>query len=343
MQILKTYTKQKIAMGNDFENDIQNFLLPYLAGQKIVLVTGKRSFQSRQESTVLKSLIEATGGSIVSHLTCEENPKGKSLDKATSKLPVFDQLLAIGGGSVIDAAKKIKHSLGNNHQLNVIYTRFGSGSVVTPFFVYDNHEFKVGEHDKGVIPNRVYVSLELMAGLSVTQRCIGVSDILAHATESYLSTAGDKSHKTRALKIIETLTPDAPNWPLEQLVLLDIEAGLIESHCLVLLPHALGHHLTYTHHIPHGIASIITLPNFVRWLSIHDELNAEIVNHVTNLTESFLKVHKGQSSDLLRKKIQKELPEALRLIHKHMPFVFELSPKKISTQEIFQMLNTKNY
>lgn len=338
MRTFTTHPDQRVALGDDFENDVRSFLLPALTKQTVVLITGEHSFAATPQFHLLHRLIAEAEVTVVKHVTCPENPRGATLEQIATELPAFDQLLAVGGGSVIDAAKKLKHETGSTHPLSVIYTRFGSGTIVTPFFVYDNHEFKIGGHDPLVVPQYVYVSLELMEGLSSEQRLIGVSDILAHAVESYLSTAGDPALKVRAQNLIERLDVDAADWPLERLVECDIEAGLIEGECLVLLPHALGHYLTYAHGVPHGIASIVTLPNLTHLLVERQAMDTALAQHVTKLAESFLIRYEDVNALELRQHLLDEFSLVMTRIRTYMPFAFDLMPIPVSEDDVKAML-----
>lgn len=234
--------------------------------------------------------------------------------------------------------KKLKHDTGSEAPLHVIYTRVGSGTICTPFFVYDNYEFKIGGHDPKTIPNRVYASLELMEGLTNEQRIIGVSDILAHATESYLSTAGSESLKARALAVVEQMDTNTSSWPLEQLLELDVEAGLAEAECLVLLPHALGHYLTYTKNVPHGIASIVALPNYVNFLQEQQVIEASFAKQVSELAESLLASYEVKDPTQLREQLHDKIETALPLIQRYMPFALANSPVLLAKEDIKRML-----
>lgn len=339
MRTIKALANQHIAIGSEFKADVASFLIPDLIAKNVVLITGRRSFQASAQSKLLTDLLEANQVKIVRHLISDENPQATKLKQDSADLPAYDCILAIGGGSVVDTAKKLKHDNGGSAPLFVIYSRFGSGTICTPFFVYDNHEFKIGGHDPQTVPDRVYVSLELMAGLTAEQRTIGVSDILAHAAESYLSTAGNASLKARARSIIEQLDPDAATGSLERLVSLDIEAGLIESECLVLVPHALGHYLTYTMAIPHGIASIITLPNYMGFLCKQGIVSKEFTAQVCDLAQSLLANYQPTDAVEVRQKLQNEVSVAFPLIQQYMPFALELSPVSVTDDDIRRMLD----
>jgi len=340
MYSIRTHDTQTVAIGSDFPVDLRELLVPHLGDGRVLLITGKHSFTSSEQAPLLTELLAAHDASVVHTLTVGENPDEAQLLEALDSIPAFDLILAVGGGSVIDAAKRIKHEYGKETSFAAIYTRFGSGTITTPFFVYDNHEFKIGGYDPDTIPSPVYVSLELMESLSTRQRVIGVADVLAHASESFLSTAGDASLTARARAVVEQLAPDAPEWPLERLVELDIEAGLIEGQCLVLLPHALGHYLTYTRGVPHGLASIVTLPAFIAYCNERGVIEPELGIHISNLAASLLQRCPDIDAAALQQTLIQELDEALPLIERYMPFVFESNPIPLTREEIRQLLTT---
>lgn len=106
MRTIKTYPDQLVAIGSDFSTDVASFLTPSLAEKKIVLVTGQNSFQASEQAELLAALLNVNEVEVVTHLTSTENPNGAKLEESAHELPAFDGILAIGGGSVIDAAKK---------------------------------------------------------------------------------------------------------------------------------------------------------------------------------------------------------------------------------------------
>ena len=77
-------------------------------GARIILVTGEKSFtNSRRAHDLFNSL--KSNGTEISQVAISEEPSPEIIDKVVSGLSdqSYDAVLAIGGGSVIDAGKAI--------------------------------------------------------------------------------------------------------------------------------------------------------------------------------------------------------------------------------------------
>ena len=198
-----------------------------------------------------------------------------------------DVVLAIGGGSSMDAAKIIAASgtsdrppqewVGNmkiKHQLPPIYaipTTSGTGSEATIGAVISHNE----AHEKNVIvstallPAAVALDPDLITGLPAHITAATGMDALTHGIEAYIGTwdRGDRSRDARmAIKLIfdnlETACADgASTEAREAMSLASYYAGLAINLVNVGNVHAIAHQLGGTYGIPHGLANALVLPH----------------------------------------------------------------------------------
>ncbi|MCW1908669.1 MAG: iron-containing alcohol dehydrogenase [Candidatus Saccharibacteria bacterium] len=258
-----------IHVGDEFEADLSKIIDIYeLKNRNAVLFTGQKSFSGSGYLSDLKKLLREKGIKNLYHKTIEANPKKTEIDEVVNYLDKSDcdLLLAIGGGSVIDFAKACRLYSKKNYTFLTIYTRLGSGSIVSPFTVYDNHEFKIGDHSETILPDMAYVNTHILTQLSEEVIGAGICDIYGHAVESALSklaTATSRRNSSLALGYLEKYF--ATNSLLDVLYA-DIHAALAEKIGIVLLPHALGHYVTYKYKISHGYANFLFTGAFLQWL-----------------------------------------------------------------------------
>lgn len=340
METINTYSNQKFIIGDNFLEDFREIFRQPLANKKILLIIGKESFQRSPYAAHFENELANFNSGIVYTMFSTANPKDIAIKNELDLIPTFDCILAIGGGSVIDTAKKIKIDLNAEVNFYCIYTRYGSGSVVTPFYVFDNDEFKIGEHDDRSIPSIIYASTELMDQLSEKQRLIGICDIFAHAVESFFSTAGSDAQKIEARAIIMTIDQETIKCAAQDIIKLDVRAGLVESDCFVLSPHSLGHYLTYKTGLEHGIASIITLPGYVQFLNDHIKIDQKLYMHIQTVAKSFLQTTQTPFQIDGITILINELDTAWDLITKYMDFTINLSPYPITKKDVANMLLT---
>ena len=214
-----------------------------------------------------------------------------------------DVIIALGGGSVIDAAKimwaiyehpDIKFEdlamrfmdirkrvyrfpkLGNLAEFIAVPTSAGTGSEVTPFAVItdDKSGIKYPIADYELVPNIAIVDAELMMtmpkGLTA---CSGI-DVLVHAIEAYVSTMASDYTNGLALEAIELVFKYLPLAysegstnveAREKMAHASSIAGLAFANAFLGLCHSMAHKLGATHHIPHGMANSLVLIEVMRF------------------------------------------------------------------------------
>jgi len=211
-----------------------------------------------------------------------------------------DALLAIGGGSVLDAAKamrlffehpeltmeeltlpfldprkRVAQYPQDKHQLALIAvpTTAGSGSEVSPGAVLTHEGRKVTLIDYCLLPDKAIVDPTLMVSLPSTSTADTGLDALTHALEgavSIFSSPYTNAFCTQAISMIFEWLPKAyrDGSDLEArsgMADASTLAGLAFSNAFLGINHAMAHAIGVKFHIAHGRANAILLPHVLRY------------------------------------------------------------------------------
>ena len=197
-----------------------------------------------------------------------------------------EAILAVGGGSSIDAAKIIaaraKPSLSIRKMaglfrvllgikpLYAVPTTAGTGSEVTIAAVVSDPERtkKMSIIDLKLVPQKAALDGALMTGLPAPITAATGMDALTHAVEAYISKNANKKtdeHAIAATKLIFEHLPtafhDGKNLEArQQMALASYKAGVAFTIAGVGYVHAISHNFGAHYHVPHGLANAIVLP-----------------------------------------------------------------------------------
>ncbi len=214
-----------------------------------------------------------------------------------------DNIIAVGGGSVIDAAKAMRLFFenpeikfeelslpfldprkrvtefppppANRPRLVAVPTTSGTGSEVTPFAVVTDCETgrKVMISDYSLVPDMAIVDPTLVMNLPPSITADTGLDALTHALEAHVSIAASRytdSLTLQAIRLVFNYLPRAFRDPgnyeaRENMHNASCIAGIAISNAFVGMNHALAHSLGATFKIPHGRANGVMLPYTVRY------------------------------------------------------------------------------
>ncbi|MFI0981547.1 bifunctional acetaldehyde-CoA/alcohol dehydrogenase [Streptomyces sp. NPDC021093] len=236
--------------------------------------------------------------------TVEPNPEPATVRAGAALMRDFepDTIIALGGGSPMDAAKimwlmyerpevefadtKEKFfdvrkraykfpALGEKARLVAVPTTSGTGSEVTPFAVISDPEAarKYPLADYALTPDVAIVDPTLPLRLPATVTADSGFDALTHATEAYVSVyANDYTDGLclQAIKLIfanlERCVVDGANDPeaREKMHNASTVAGMAFANAFLGLVHAMAHTLGNTFHVAHGRTNALLLPHVVR-------------------------------------------------------------------------------
>ena len=221
----------------------------------------------------------------------EPNPSGATIEKGAAELRRYglDEtvIVAIGGGSAMDAAKAIALCAANDRPvwdleydgpdlapgrpIVAIPTTAGTGSEAHPFSVITHEE--IGRKDyighPSLLPVTTILDPELTVGLPPGVTAATGVDAMTHSLESLLSRNGNPFAESMAVGVIRTVH----EWlPIAIANGSDLDARsqmLMASHLAgvgqasgtgVGLVHALGHALGTRGRLAHGTALAVVLP-----------------------------------------------------------------------------------
>ena len=266
--------------------------------KRVMIVCGKNSFQiSGGEEFVLRLFHQ---NNIILFNDFSVNPDISEISKGAKVAKEFkpNAILAIGGGSVIDAAKIIKlmfcynlnqfetldfnyrkyTNLKHNIPLIVVPTTAGTGSESTHFAVAYKDEVKYSIASKLLLPQYVYLDVSFCLSNSVYQNACSGFDALAQGIESYWSRNANHISKYYAKKSIKIILANFENaifenknraFHLNNMLIASNFSGKAINISKTTGPHAISYGITKAIGLPHGHAVAITLGAFFK---IHKRL-----------------------------------------------------------------------
>ena len=271
--------------------------------KKILLLSGKRISKESFYLTLdfdLKQQFE-----ILNYNDIPSDPDIESLEKAVTYSKEFnvEAIVAVGGGSIMDAGKVIAARLSNNKSIRkmrgilkvtkkpvfmiMVPTTCGTGSECTVASVVTdlktNEKYSIS--DPKLIPQ--YAVLDPTTLLTLPKDLIATTslDALTHAIESYIGRSNTKETLYYAQSAIHRIYEnifDAYEFNdnlvlLNELQLASYEAGLAFTKAYVGYVHAFSHAISAYYHLPHGYLNGILLP------IILEEYGTSIKNKLINL------------------------------------------------------------
>jgi alcohol dehydrogenase class IV len=241
----------------------------------------------------IRNRLEAAGVpfSVYDRVTTEP-----SMDYTAEGLKVFretqaDFLIAVGGGSPIDAAKsisalsnnpgKISDFMGANKiprpgaPLIAIPTTAGTGSEVTPFTIITDTErdVKMLIASPHIIPRVALVDPLLTLTLPQDFTAATGVDALTHAIEAYVSVKAQPITDALALQAIRLIGANLRQaWSngdnvqaRTHMMIGALQAGLAFANSSVALVHGMARPIGAYFHVPHGISNAALLPAVIEF------------------------------------------------------------------------------
>ena len=214
-----------------------------------------------------------------------------------------DVIIAVGGGSAMDAAKIMwvlyEHpevdfqdmamrfsdirkrvytfpKMGQKAYFVAIPTTAGTGSEVTPFAVITDESsgVKYPLADYELLPQMAIVDADMMMNAPKGLTAASGIDAVTHALEAYasmLATGYTDGLALRALELIFSNLPAAyengPNDPKarENMGTAACMAGMAFANAFLGICHSMAHKLGAFHHLPHGVANALLISHVMRF------------------------------------------------------------------------------
>ena len=259
-------------------------------GKRALLVTGRNSARISGALDDACTVLEQQGIAWEIFDQIGENPTFAMVEAGGSAAREFcpDMLVAIGGGSPLDAAKAIAVLAKNDIPAIKLYdgnflaaplpilavpTTAGTGSEVTAASVltYPEKQTKRSFSDPRLFPRVAFLDARYTESLSHRVTVDTAVDALSHCVEGYLSKRSSPTSDALALegircfgKAINALTSGAVSLTdRETLLYSALLGGMVVAQAGTTLVHALGYSLTYFKNVPHGRANGLLLGEFL--------------------------------------------------------------------------------
>ncbi len=236
----------------------------------------------------------------------QPDPTVKTVREGVDAINTFkpDVIIALGGGSVIDAAKAMwlfyEHPetdfadlrmkfmdirkrvfkyppLGEKAKLVAIPTTSGTGSEVTSFTVITDpdNDTKYPLADYELTPDVAIIDSDFVQTLPPSVTADTGLDVLTHAIEAYVSVMASDYTDGLAMKAIQLCFEYLPRAyrnsedkiAREKMHNASCIAGLAFTNAFLGINHSLAHKLGGEFHIPHGRANAILLPHVIKYNS----------------------------------------------------------------------------
>ncbi len=201
-----------------------------------------------------------------------------------------DVVMAIGGGSPMDAAKGIALVASNGGTVHdyeganriqrplppmvFIPSTGGSGSDVSQFTIINDvrRRVKMSIISRTLVPNISIIDPMLLTTKTRSLIIAAAIDALAHAVESYVSLLASPFTELHSLKAIELIVNHLPVAlqsrsidALENLCIASTSAGMAFSNASLGMDHALAHSLGGMLDVVHGLIHPVLLPHVMRF------------------------------------------------------------------------------
>ncbi len=275
--------------------------------KRVFIVTDKFLYENGYTKPVTDKLDELKIAH-ASFFDVEPDPTLECAVKGTEQMKAFapDCIIAIGGGSAMDAAKIMwvmyEHpevdfmdmamrfmdirkrvytfpKMGEKAYFIAVPTTAGTGSEVTPFAVITDEKTgtKYPLADYELMPNMAIVDADMMMNAPKGLTSASGIDAVTHDLEalaSMMATEYTDGLAIESLKNIFAYLPRAydngPNDPeaREKMANAATMAGMAFANAFLGVCHSMAHKLGSFHHLPHGVANALMIEHVLRFNSV---------------------------------------------------------------------------
>ncbi|HAZ47118.1 MAG TPA: bifunctional acetaldehyde-CoA/alcohol dehydrogenase [Cyanobacteria bacterium UBA11371] len=276
-----------------------------LAGKRRAFIITDKPLYDLGVTNTLEQALDEIGLKYDIFYDVEPDPSLETVQRGLELINTFqpDVIIAMGGGSPMDAAKIIwllyEHPeiefeglamrfmdirkrvyelppLGDKAILVAIPTTSGTGSEVTPFAVVTDRrtDIKYPLADYALTPTMAIVDPELVLNMPKKLTAYGGIDALTHALEAFVSVLASEYTNGLALEAIRLIFKYLPsaykngaNDPKarEKMHYAATIAGMAFANGFLGICHSMAHQLGATFHVPHGLANALMISHVIRY------------------------------------------------------------------------------
>jgi alcohol dehydrogenase YqhD (iron-dependent ADH family) len=267
-------------------------------GRRALVVTGKASARRTGLADQVTHLLAAEGVEAVEFGGIDPNPRLSSCRQAAAvcRREKVDVIVAVGGGSVLDAAKTIAAAARDDRDIwDVFLTRrqvqaalplvtlvtlAATGSELNPHSVITNEETgqKFSLHSEHVYPRVSILDPALTVSVPREPTVYGAVDIIAHVLEGYITAEGGSALSDRMVEGLCRVVTEATERVLARPDDLDARSELMWCSTMACSGiagagygnrfydgHQIGHELSATYDLAHGATLSGLMPGVMRF------------------------------------------------------------------------------
>jgi alcohol dehydrogenase class IV len=261
-------------------------------GARRIFFVSDKGLESAGWVDVVKGILKANNLDCVYFSDVNSNPRDCQVhDGARLYLEEkCDVIIALGGGSPMDAAKGIGIIAGNGGRIKdyeganqimrplppmiLIPSTAGSSSDISQYCIVTDmkRQVKMSIISRSLVPNISIIDPQILVTQSRNLILAAGIDALAHAIESYVSKLASPFTEMQALKAIELIinnirpaAEDKDIKALEQLSIASTAAGMSFSNAGLGALHAIAHSLGGICDVLHGWVHPVLLPSVMRY------------------------------------------------------------------------------
>lgn len=297
---IEYFVPTKVIMEKGCSNDVGTYAKQYQMSHVLII-----SDHGLKRAGFLEPIYQSLETEQIAYNTfcnVQPNPRDVNCDEAARQFSgkPIDGIIALGGGSVIDAAKAISILMTNGGRTKeyegmdvarvaplpiiCIPTTAGTGSEVTAWSIItdttDHYKMAIG--DDRIIPKLALLDAKLTASLPASIAASTGMDALTHAIEAYtcnIATPITDGLALHAIKLISENLQDAVcasnnEEARENMLIASLMAGIAFGNADTAGVHCLSEAIGGIYDTPHGEANSIFLPYM-----FHHNMDADFSRH----------------------------------------------------------------
>ncbi len=274
-------------------------------GKKRAFIVTDSFLYSNGYTKVITDKLDEMGIAHTTFFDVEPDPTLASAKAGAAQMSAFnpDVIIALGGGSAMDAAKIMwvlyEHpevdfmdmamrfidirkrvytfpKMGEKAYFIAVPTSAGTGSEVTPFAVITDETsgVKYPLADYELLPNMAIVDTNLHMSAPKGLTAASGIDAVTHALEAYASIMATDYTDGLAIKSLQTVFEYLPRAyengltdvkAREKMANAATSAGMAFANAFLGVCHSMAHKLGAFHHLPHGVANALMIEQVIRF------------------------------------------------------------------------------